>query len=638
MTWLYTLIFAGLTFSYGVGPTPAVNEPSAPPAAVVDETEHFDRTFPFNPNGRVNLSNLNGAVILDAWDRNEVRVEYTKTVDTKERLAQAQVNIDARPESLVINTEFHGWQENDGANGHNFGKLNIDFHLTIPRTAVLSNIEAVNGNVTISRFTNFSRVSVVNGTLTASDLRGTSKLSTVNGELRANIDKLESGSQISLETVMGSVTLIIPSDSSALIKANSLNGSITNDFGLPVRNGKYVGRDLYGRIGGGDVPVRLNSVNGSLAISRQKDGKPVGPVTNLLNMKGGEDTDADVDVDVDVDAPAGITKEINKAMKDSQKVMKDSVKKADEQMKDVAPKIADLNKLSKDLAKSALPELPNIDAEKLKMQIDMAQKAQWENLPKIYDWSFGTGLPSVDETSDSFPVQGTPKVTIEAPGCAVIVRSWDRKEVQYRAVQYSRAHPMPGSAVKGVRTDSGVTIRTDNPVGPAVRNSFFGSASPTRIEVFVPQNADVTINSTGEIRVEGVNGDLQISGGDQAVNVRDSSGTLKINSGVGRVRVIGFRGDVNTNTSEGDISLEGTFSSVVARSAEGDVILTLPSASNAEIETNSPEVKANGVNFEKVIKGDDTSKYRLGTGGAKFQLWTEGRIEIRSFDSIKAVI
>ena len=84
------------------------------------------------------------------------------------------------------------------------------------------------------------------------------------------------------------------------VKADSLNGNITNDFGLPVNKGKYVGRNLYGRLGGGDVQIKLSSVNGGLAIGRRNDGRSLSPATNLLPEKGKDD---DWDSDVDHEAP-----------------------------------------------------------------------------------------------------------------------------------------------------------------------------------------------------------------------------------------------------------------------------------------------------------------------------------------------
>src|SRR5262249_29165227 len=151
-----------------------------------------------------------------------------------------------------------GWRHN--------GKLQVEFHVTAPRGAVLNEVETVNGSVSVSNFSNYTKISAVNGDVSAANLRGTANLSTVNGQLSADFDRLDTGSKVNLSTVNGTARVVIPSDSNATFKVDSLNGNITNDFGLPVRKGKYVGRDLYGKVGSGDVSIRMSSVNGALTI------------------------------------------------------------------------------------------------------------------------------------------------------------------------------------------------------------------------------------------------------------------------------------------------------------------------------------------------------------------------------------
>ena len=91
------------------------------------------------------------------------------------------------------------------------------------------------------------------------------------------------------------MNLTLPSDVNASVKADSVNGVITNGFGLPVRKGKYVGRDLYGRIGTGEVTVRLESVNGDLSTGKRSDGRTQNRVENLLPQKEKDDEDEDFD-------------------------------------------------------------------------------------------------------------------------------------------------------------------------------------------------------------------------------------------------------------------------------------------------------------------------------------------------------
>ena len=46
-------------------------------------TEEFHQTYSFTADGRVELENINGAVHISTWDRNEVKVDAVKYADAK---------------------------------------------------------------------------------------------------------------------------------------------------------------------------------------------------------------------------------------------------------------------------------------------------------------------------------------------------------------------------------------------------------------------------------------------------------------------------------------------------------------------------------------------------------------------------
>jgi DUF4097 and DUF4098 domain-containing protein YvlB len=109
---------------------------------------------------------------------------------------------------------------------------------------------------------------LVNGTVKAEGLAGEVKISTVNGAVEANLARLGESKNVTLNSVNGSLTLIVPAGANADVKASTLHGAITNDFGLTVDDGQYVGHNLTGQIGQGGPRVRLNNVNGPIAIRR----------------------------------------------------------------------------------------------------------------------------------------------------------------------------------------------------------------------------------------------------------------------------------------------------------------------------------------------------------------------------------
>lgn len=636
MSWLYTIVFAGLAFSSESAPIPNPDQAaSVSPAAVEevlrDETEKFEQTYPLNANGRVNISNVNGSITVEGWDRNEVKLEYTKVADSKERLADVEIRIEARPEFFSVETDYGNWKgKNSGERWRNGGKLNVDFRLMVPRGAVLSEVETVNGSVTVSNFVNITKVSAVNGSVNASNIRGTAKLSTVNGEVSADFDRLETSSKINLDTVNGRVNLVIPSDANATVRADSLNGNITNDFGLPVRKGKYVGRDLYGRLGAGEVQIRLNSVNGGLSIGRKNDGRSLSPATNLLPQKEKDDEDWNND-----DLKSGrIDKEIAKAVKESSKVSTKVMADAKREMHKIQPEIARVATESVARTAEALQttaEIFNSDDFKQKMK-DAALK-QKELLGKLADVSFFPTVPRVESKSGWFSVKGVPKVTVQGKGCSVTVRGWDKPEVKYRVTQF--ADPRTRTPLKidaDAASGSLVNIRVENPGDNERGGLLTGDARRVRIEVFVPRKSSLKITADGEIRLDGVSGDVELVGSDEPINVRDVDGKLRVSNADGRVRVIGFKGEIDSRTGDGDVYLEGDFSRITGNAGDGNFYLTLPADANADLRANVEALTIDNLPVPVTVR---EGHWRFGKGGPDYTFKvTDGQIFVRNTTSL----
>jgi hypothetical protein len=600
---------------------------------VQDETEKFDKTYPLNSNGRVSLSNVNGSVVVEAWDRNEVKVEYTKIASTKERLAEVEVRIDSRADYLEIETDYDSWKSRSGDDWKRNGKLQVEFRLMVPRTAFLNEIETVNGSVTASNFTNLTKISAVNGSVTGTNLRGTVNLETVNGEVFADFDRLESGNKITLSTVNGRVNLTIPSDANATINADTLNGNISNDLGLPVRKGKYVGRDLYGRIGTGDVRIKLDSVNGGLTIRRKSDGKAQNPVVNLLPNKEKDDEDWDTEKDVEKAASyLKMDKDIQKAVKDAEKESAKAIKASQKELEAIQPELDKISATAMASAADAIEQSTKIlNSKEIQEKMLEAKLRQQEALARMANADFNrTSFQRIEQKSDSIPVKGIPKITVNAEPCSVKIIGWDKNEVMYQVTQRLQSRRNDPLKVSETHGESNVTITVDEPKdNNGLR--FYGDGQKTVIEVYVPRKSNLKIRANGEIRLDGVSGEIDLTGSDGAINVRDSDGKLRIKSYDGRVRVIGFTGELNAETGDGDVYLEGDFTKLTGKAGDGSFFLTVPSDPNLDIEANINDLTVENL---RVPTKPSENIWRFGSGGPKYSFTVaDGNVTIRRADT-----
>ncbi len=605
MTWIYTITFLGLLFAGGSSdvpqPLPVVSEHpevSENAAQTFDEKETFEQTYPFSSRGTVRVSNINGSIDLKATDGNEIRLTAVKSAATKEDLDDIDLRINADSDSFSLEVRYKRSQTWSGMKDYSDANSRVDLTLSVPRGAVLSEIGTVNGRVDLSGFTNSTKISAVNGQVTAKDMRGSADISTVNGVIVAEFDALTSDDRVSLNTVSGQAKLIIPSDSDATVRANSLNGNISNDFGLKVSDGDFIGRDMSGRLGDGGTQIKLNSVNGSLTISRKKDGRKPKAVVDTLTSRN---------MDIEGFNAAKINMEIAKATMEAQKEAQLAAKTAIENsqigvFQEFDKKAAE--KMAKELKKLGEFRMPPVNL-------------------KFGGFGWNDAIPGVTRKAKTFVVKDKPKITIKADDCGVSVRGWEKNEVRYVLTSMG-AIDKNADQVTDSQNGNSISINV-----PDSDDDDFFRHEAKRLEVFVPKNSDLEITTEGEIRLDGISGELNVNGSDGEIDVRDSSGRLKLSADDGLVRILGFNGELDSTTNDGDVFLEGDFSKLVSTATDGSVTLTLPEDLGVTINSNV-DIE-NGAGLTKTSEG----MWRRGSGDNLYTFnFSDGSLIVRSADSL----
>src|ERR1700736_3967814 len=166
-------------------------------------TEEFHQTYALTPDGRVELDNINGAVHISSWDRNEVKVDAVKYADTKERLEEARIEVDSGKDYLSIRTQYRDHDLTFDWGSHN-NPASVEYTLTVPRAARLDEIKLINGALDVTGVSGEVRASSIHGKLQAHNLPGRARPSPINGHLDPRFDQI-AGSSIELNSVNGSL-------------------------------------------------------------------------------------------------------------------------------------------------------------------------------------------------------------------------------------------------------------------------------------------------------------------------------------------------------------------------------------------------------------------------------------------------
>ena len=152
----------------------------------------------------------------------------------------------------------------------------VEVHFTVScRPGSKSSASTVNGDVDVSGATRDVDASTVNGHVDALSDGGPVDAKSVNGSVDAVMHHIGDAGRLEYHSVNGSVHVTLPADIKADIELSTVNGSVRSDFPISV-TGSLEPRHLQGTIGGGGVPVRIDTVNGSIELRKADGGSGTG--------------------------------------------------------------------------------------------------------------------------------------------------------------------------------------------------------------------------------------------------------------------------------------------------------------------------------------------------------------------------
>ncbi len=587
--------------------------------------EEFNQTYSLSPNGRVGLENLNGGVRITAWERNEVQIHAVKRAYRRERLDEARIDVTPSPNAIRIRTVYPDRSQTftDDAKARYNNPAIVDYKISVPRNARLESIDLVNGSLDVDGVEGDIKASSVNGRVTARGLSGVSRLSTVNGTLEVAFSKLDESRPITLGSVNGGVVLIIPSDSNAVVKANTVHGGISNDFGLMVLHGDYVGHELHGQIGNGGTRIKLENVNGGIAIKRAQDGRPLSPSTCLLSEKKEKHKDKVWIYQDRQRETEERRQEAEERRQEAEERRRESAEQREADRENARREREAQAEIERGIRESqrelerAQREIQRETQRQVREQIRRNVRVEARGTSRTYSYRFST-----TSESKSFPVSGSPRVNVITHDGSVTVHGWDKPEVSYTVTKHAHDdEQLRRVFVKSEQQGSAISI-------VASSDADGGAAS---FEVFVPRKTALHVSSNdGELNLDGVSGDLTLRTGDGSIKVSNSSGQLQVNTGDGEIRITNFDGQLDARTGDGPISLDGSFSGLAARTGEGSISLSVPANSDFTIETNAANIDTRGLTVaEDLAPSQRVRRWKVGRGGNVFVLSTgEGRITV----------
>lgn len=255
-----------------------------------DATEEFGGVYHMEPGAGVQVHNMNGNVEITAWNESYADVRAVKrTKENRSELDKVKIAVSEEDGldvmTVIVRKKSEGNSFISGIiGGMGRGpKVSVEYTIKVPQSALLREIETVNGSVVLRGTRGDAAVHTVNGTVTVTDgahvleasttngdvvISGgtvTGSASTTNGSITAALDA--KGRSAGFSTVNGSISLSVPKGLNADVELRTVNGRVSVPEGLALKAGRISPRHIMGRLGSGGKTISAETVNGSISLN-----------------------------------------------------------------------------------------------------------------------------------------------------------------------------------------------------------------------------------------------------------------------------------------------------------------------------------------------------------------------------------
>ena len=235
---------------------------SSPAFANTDQL--FDKTYPLSSGGNFQLDNINGSVQVDGWDRDEVEVSAVKTAQSDpDDLDRVQIDVESVPGQVAVHTLY---PSSTGSG------VTVEYHVHVPFRVLLAAVKTVNGSVLVHGVRGGGDLRSVNGDVQVTDSVGRFNAKTTNGNLNLQLRDVTNGAPMEIETVNGSVVLMLPSDTRANLKVQNMNGDFSSELPVSAATAPTNLGAFRARLGTGGGEISLRTINGTIQLMRERPG------------------------------------------------------------------------------------------------------------------------------------------------------------------------------------------------------------------------------------------------------------------------------------------------------------------------------------------------------------------------------
>ena len=231
--------------------------------------EHREWNLGTEGRSRFTVRNVGGSIEVVGWDRDEIEIAATIRIRaaSKNKAQKIFGNIEFKvvhdPGNISIRALVPKLRK-DSVAGEGNTAVWIDYTVRVPYTTDLE-IQSVTGDIGVVQVGGIFRVVSERGSIDMLSRGGEGVLKTGSGEIGCELAFLPAGGKLCLKTGNGDVSLGIPAETSAMLRARTRSGRVRVRLEMTGVE-KQKRKIKQGVLGGGDGEIVLESTSGDVTV------------------------------------------------------------------------------------------------------------------------------------------------------------------------------------------------------------------------------------------------------------------------------------------------------------------------------------------------------------------------------------
>ena len=173
-----------------------------------------------------------------------------------------------------------------------------------------------------------------------------------------------------------------------------------------------------------------------------------------------------------------------------------------------------------------------------------------------------------------YTVKGVPDLRLTTFDGAIEIQAWDKPDVTIEIEKRGATREAVDSLeIKSSQQGNRIELEVKRPRSESFSGFGFHHSASARLIVSAPREVNVIARSgDGSIRIERLNGRLELRIGDGSIKASDVEGELILNTGDGSVTVDGARGTMDLDTGDGGVNVTGRLTAVKLHTGDGSIV------------------------------------------------------------------